>query len=422
MISLLNGEKMYSYIINKPSNLRKDTKWYTFGSMSSSISSILLLVIVSRTLNSSETGVFSMAWAISQLAFSVGLFGTRNFQVSSLDRTISTNDFFLFKLFNIFLMFTSTFIYTLILNLDKEKMIIAFLLTFLMSSESFADFLSGTFQSFNKLWISGQSYLFRIVLYDFIFFIVMLCTHNLSKSLFITGLFSYTWLFLFDFQLLKQIVNLKIKLDYKNQKILFIHCFPIFISAFLTIFIMNSPKNNIELYSNDATQAIYNIISMPSAVINLLSSFILVPLYVNIANSWNQKNKDPFYLIVKKVLILIFVFTVMVSVLGGLLGPFFLKLFFGINIKKYQLELIVLLIAGGLNSLINFLVYLLTVFKIQKYLLIIYSFIAISSVIYTKYFVKNYLIFGGAISYLISVSFIAILIGCLLFFYKKNNK
>lgn len=401
---------MYSFFINQKMSLLKNTIWYSIGSLSYSLSSFLLLIIVSRELGNYSTGVFSIGWAISQLVYAIGLFGLRNFQVSDTSGKFKFEDYLFTKFFSVIFMFIGMFINSIYLDLSFEKITISFLLTCLMFSEVLADLFAGYFQTAEKLFIAGQSYLFRVIGYDIIFFIVIILTKNLELSLLGAIIFSFTWLFIFDFQIIYKLRGFKIQFNLKKSMIILRNCFPIFLSAFLTNYIVNIPKNNIELYSSENIQAVYNILSMPSSVITLMISFIMVPLYTRITNLWKNRDYNKLNSMLLKMSFLITVVTIIIILLGRLVGLYLMSIIFNLNLNSFSLEFTVLLIAGGINSLINLLVFLLTVYKKQSLLSYVYLFAVIAASLFTPYLVKRISILGGSVSYFLSVSLIAMIL------------
>jgi len=401
---------MYSFFINQKMSLLKNTIWYSIGSLSYSLSSFLLLIIVSRELGNYSTGVFSIGWAISQLVYAIGLFGLRNFQVSDTSGKFKFEDYLFTKFFSVIFMFIGMFINSIYLDLSFEKITISFLLTCLMFSEVLADLFAGYFQTAEKLFIAGQSYLFRVIGYDIIFFIVIILTKNLELSLLGAIIFSFTWLFIFDFQIIYKLRGFKIQFNLKKSMIILRNCFPIFLSAFLTNYIVNIPKNNIELYSSENIQAVYNILSMPSSVITLMISFIMVPLYTRITNLWKNRDYNKLNSMLLKMSFLITVVTIIIILLGRLVGLYLMSIIFNLNLNSFSLEFTLLLIAGGINSLINLLVFLLTVYKKQSILSYVYLFAVIAASLYTPYLVKRISILGGSVSYFLSVSLIAMIL------------
>ena len=87
-------DKIYFNIENTKFSKKSNSLLYTVGMMVFSFSSVLLLLVVTRILGKSEAGIFSIGWAICQQMLTIGLFGTRNVQVSDIDDNYRFSDFF----------------------------------------------------------------------------------------------------------------------------------------------------------------------------------------------------------------------------------------------------------------------------------------------------------------------------------------
>lgn len=405
-------KKLYDLLLDKKVNQKQETLWYSIGISCYSASSVLLLLIVTRITGTEGAGIFSIGWAVSQLMATIGLFGTRNYQVADINENFSFHYYLSSKGISITLMFVSTLLYTWILNFDSEKTILAFLLTVFMSGEALADVFAGFFQQHQRLDISGKSYFIRVLGYDFLFVSSLLMVGNLKFSIIIMLSFSLLWLLIFDFQLVKKLSQLKgkqkEKISFTRLLQLFGACAPIFFSAFLTNYIVNTPKNAIELLLSDESQAIYNIIFMPSSIIILFTSFALVPMYTSISKTWKNRELSAFKTTVFKIIILVMLLLVAVLLGGFFLGIPVLSVVYNVDLASVKPELLILLVAGGLNSLATFFIYILTVFNQQKVLLLIYAIVAIVGTFASNYLVGNYELMGAALTYFISILLIVV--------------
>ena len=65
-------------LISQETSQKKDTLWYTAGSMSSALFSMLISLAVTRILGANQAGVFAIAWAAAQLMW--GGFPCGNFK------------------------------------------------------------------------------------------------------------------------------------------------------------------------------------------------------------------------------------------------------------------------------------------------------------------------------------------------------
>lgn len=407
----------------RESDLKRNSLWYSIGTFTFAVSSVLLLLVVTRLQGPEAAGVFSIGWAVCQLMYTVGLFGTRNFQVADIDNRYDDAVYFRSKIFTIVSMLAGCIIYSFVLRLSLEKTLVSFLLTLLMGAETIGDVLAGFLQKRERLDLSGKSYFFRILSYDLLFFVLLLLTGNLVLAIGAACLLSTIWLLTIDYGWVKMIGYTPFTGNYKMTLQLLKECFPIFFSAFLTNYIVNIPKNSIELYLTTKMQSIYNILFMPSAIITLFMSFVLVPMYTMISESWSKKDLVNFRKIIYRILGMIIGLTVLFAVAGYFMGIPILSWVYKVELSAFRPQFTLLILGGGINSLATFLVYLLTVFKKQRLLIYAYLLTALAATITSNTLVRESGITGAAVIYLIAV----ILIGCCLvvftlYNYKKMSK
>ena len=201
-------DKIYFNIENTKFSKKSNSLLYTVGMMVFSFSSVLLLLVVTRILGKSEAGIFSIGWAICQQMLTIGLFGTRNVQVSDIDDNYRFSDFFSLKIISIVMMLMGSIIYSFLLHLSEVEIQVSFLLSVLMSSEAFADVFAGYFQKNDKIGIVGLSYIIRVLMYDLLFIISLFVFRSITLSISIAICVSYLWLLVFDFTLIRRTENM----------------------------------------------------------------------------------------------------------------------------------------------------------------------------------------------------------------------
>lgn len=126
-------------------------------------------------------------------------------------------------------------------------------------------------------------------------------------------------------------------------------------------YLNNAPKYAINTYYDETVQNSYNILFMPAFVINLLSLFVFRPLLTDLARDWEGENIKEFTDIVKKMMILIGALTIAACVGAYLLGIPILSLVYGVDLRAYRMELVIIMICGGLNAYVYCLYYVVTV-------------------------------------------------------------
>lgn len=409
-----------------PNNSIMNTLWYPIGMMMFSASSIILLIFITRFFGSVNSGIFAISWAVCQQMYSLGLFGTRNYQIADVENKFSFSQYYSSKFFSAILMLIGCIIYGLVLKLSWPKLLMSFLLTFLMIGEVFADVFAGHLQKMDRNAQIGKSYFFRILLYDLIFIFICLLFNNIYLAILFSILVSFSWIWIVDYYCIVKDENSKNKekvhltISFKN---VLIECTPILLSAFLTNFIINIPKNAIELYSTNQLQAIYNILFTPTSIIALVSSIIFMPMYTKISQDWYKKRYKDFLKKITNVIIFICLFTFVVLIIAYFLGIPVLSFVYNVELAKYKFQFLLLVLSGGIVSISWLLVYLLTVFNRQILLVYIYGFVSVVSNLLSNYLVKLSAIEGASISYFLSSLFINILlVWCVVVEYKMLAK
>lgn len=409
-----------------PNNSIMNTLWYPLGMMMFSASSIILLIFITRFFGSVDSGIFAISWAVCQQMYSLGLFGTRNYQIADVENKFSFSQYYSSKFFSAILMLIGCIIYGLVLKLSWPKLLMSFLLTFLMIGEVFADVFAGHLQKMDRNAQIGKSYFFRILLYDVLFIFICFLFNNIYLAILFSTLISFSWIWIVDYYYIVKDENSKNKekvhltINFKN---VLIECIPILLSAFLTNFIINIPKNAIELYSTNQLQAVYNILFTPTSIIALVSSIIFMPIYTKISQDWYKKRYKDFLKKITNVVIFICLFTIVVLIIAYFLGIPVLSFVYNVELAKYKFQFLLLVLSGGIVSISWLLVYLLTVFNRQILLVYIYGFVSVVSNLLSNYLVKLSAIEGASISYFLSSLFINILlVWCVVVEYKKLAK
>jgi O-antigen/teichoic acid export membrane protein len=400
--------KIYSHLINEESTIKKSTIWYTMGSFCNTGSSVLLLMYVSRVLDTRAAGVFSIDWAIAQLMLTVGWFNTRNYQVSDIKGKYEFRDYLTLKLVTSFIAVAGGIVYSIAIGNYGYKLLVTFLLCTMFVSDIFADCFSGFFQQQEKLHIAGKSSVARICLYNLTFLITLILFRSLPISIVSAFIVSGTWVLIFDYQIAKRITTVKFSFKPKTTLSLIKDCFPLFFGNFLTVFLVNIPKNTINrLYESDV-QALYNIIFMPSSVTNMFCMFIFVPLFTSVTKKWYENRVENYIKSIGRVLLMVVAINVFVLVCGYFLGVPLLSMFYGVDVSNLKTPMMILLLAGGFGSANNVLSFSTTVMRKQQYITFGYIAALIITYMSSSYLVQEYELLGASLTYLIGISIVTI--------------
>lgn len=399
----------HKYLLKKEYGLKENTLWYTLGNLCSSATSVLLMIIVTRVLGVNEAGIFAISYSIAQLMLTIGWFGTRSFQVSDVREEFSFSDYLNLKIILSIVILAGGIIYSICLRNYGYKLLVSALYCVLILGDVFADVFAGRFQQIDKLYLAGMSYTIRNICYCIIFLLSLLITKELIVGLCAAIVVSFTVLMVFDYPMIKETSIIGLKVDFEKIVRLVRACFPLFISSFVTTFIMNIPKNAIEVTFSQNIQAYYNIIFTPSSLVNMFCMFIFVPLYTGIAKAWNDGEIKVFKKIIFRIVLMVFGLSVVVLIGGALLGVPILEFVYGVQLMEYKIPFLVLVGAGCINGLNTVWSYIFTVVRKQKYVLVIYIISLVCSQILIMPLISVLGVTGASVDYLFGISVICIL-------------
>ena len=410
-------KRFREYLLSQETTQRRDTLWYTAGSMCSALFSMLLTVTVTRILGASQAGVFAIAWSAAQLMQSVGWFSMRQFQVSDVQDQFEFQDYLSSKFLTSAAMLAGGIVYGLAYGYSRQKLGLTFLFCCFLTADVFADVFSGFFQHKGKLHLAGRSYVIRIGLSYLVILLLLCLTQSLTAAFTAALAVSMFWLLVFDLPLAKGLDFVRIRFRWGRLRELFGECVPLFLGSFLLIFIMNVSKNGINTYLSDEVQACYNMIFMPSSVINMFSMFVCVPLYGNVAVAWHNRDRRRFLRLMRTMLLAVTALTGAVLAGGWLLGIPALSWISGLDLRPYKVPLMVLLAAGGLYGMIMILSYGITVMRRQRTTLLIYGISAAGVQLAGGPLIRAHGVMGAVELYLAAMGVICLAFGAVCGYY-----
>ena len=89
---------VYNRILELEESQKRNTIWYSFGTICSSAASMIVLLVVTRILGQNMAGIFSLAWSAAQLMLTIGWFSMRQYQVSDVNEKYSFYDYLYAKI------------------------------------------------------------------------------------------------------------------------------------------------------------------------------------------------------------------------------------------------------------------------------------------------------------------------------------
>ncbi len=419
--------KLKNFLLNSKDVERSSFIWNMAGSMLMAFQSVIMLMVITRTLNLYEAGIFTLAYASANLFLNIGKYGMRNFQVSDVKHQFNFREYKMSRVITTLLMLIISLIYVIIVqnknNYSTEKTWIIIWMFLFKTIDSIEDIYLGYYQQENRLDVAGKILTLRMLLTIFIFGICLIFLRDQLISIIIATIFS-TLLFIFFIILTyPEFQKSGEKIRKKKIQELLCACLPLFLGCFLAFYIGNAPKYAIDSLLNDEMQACYGFIAMPVFVIGLLNNFIFSPIIAKMSIMWKSKQREEFLHLLGIQILIIGIITIICEIGAFLLGIPVLSMLYNTNLAPYKSELLILLLGGGFLALSGLFVTIMTIIRIQNSQAIGYAIVAILAYILSPIFVRKYAVMGAAILYLLLMIILCIIFSIMMIvgFRKKNS-
>lgn len=356
----------------------KDTQktayiWNTWAAMLNSFQSVLILMVISRIDPVTDAGVFTIAFAIGNLMLTIGQYGIRQFQVSDVQEKYSFREYVGARIITSSLMVIVSFFYVGLHywsgSYGLEKSIAVFLICLSKTIDSVEDVFQGRLQQRDRLDIGAKAMTVRLFGYILTFIVSYILTKSLIMASLLAFFVSLFLCVILNTLAIKNFESTIVTWKAGNVKHMFMECFPLFLAAYLVIYIGNAPKYSIDAVLSSQEQACFNYIFMPVFVIGLLSRFIYQPLIGKMALLWHKGELKGFLSMVVKQSAIMIGLTVFVLAGGFVLGIPALSVVYGVDLTGYKTELMVLLLGGGFLAYTSFYQMILTVIRRQNWLI-----------------------------------------------------
>lgn len=393
--------------------------WNMIGSIASALVSTALLLLASRNLSPAHADTLGITYTLSQQLVIIGLFQVRNFQSTDTQETYPFSSYLYARLSTIALMIATTLLFIVYRGFTAEKALILLLIVLTRALDALSDVFQGYYQQRHLSWIAGKILFIRSLTAVVVFGLSVFLSNSLliaSTSMFLVSLF--LTIFLEGHYLDPQ----PLKYNWSENQPLVIGilkaCFPLFLNGFFITYIFTEPKLVIDQLIalgnlQAGMQRDFNILFMPTFILNLLFA-ILRPLMTELADKWIKQETKAFFKQVSLIAALLVGIGLLGMILAYFIGPAVLSYVFGVQLRHYQLELVLLIAAGIFNVLATMIDNLMTIFRKQSYLLWIYILTFGLSKLLTYPLIIANGIYGAALSFL-CMMFIYFLLSLLVF-------
>lgn len=396
--------------------------WNTLGSFVESLLSAVLLMFCTRLNGTEIAGMFSISFATATILNAIGDFGIRIYQVTDTNRKYKFGDYLLARVFVVITMVIIGIIFVNISGYTAEKLWICIALIMFKVIDNLSETYQGEFQLRNRLDLGGKSMVIRVSSSLIVFFITDVITKNVIFSCITFVLTNLTLFLLWDVRILSKFQKLEIKYDKNNIKEILLDCLPLAISTGLSLYIINATKYAIDNFGDYTMQTYFNVIYMPTFVINLVSAFVIKPFLKPFGDLWNSKEYLKFIKSISLIILILAGATICIDIACALLGVPVLSFIYGIDLSPYKIEMILLVISGFFYASATVMLYALSTIRKQKLTTIAYIITSVIALIASNICVNKCQMKGAIVSNMITTVTLFVLLVIFFLYELKKSK
>ena len=383
--------------------------WNMTGSFFYAFASMVLSFLVLRIAGEEQGGIFSFGFStVGQQMFLLAYFGIRPFHITDGTNQYRFGDYLHHRYVTCTLALLLGAGYLACIGYSWQKAQIIFLLIVYKVIDGFADVYESEFQRQGCLYLTGRSNTFRTILSVGVFLTTLVSGAGLFAACAAAVLGQIAGVVLFDIVVLRELKRVDYGWSAKQGVSLTASSILLFVSVFLDFYIFSAAKYAIDAHLGDVASGYFNVIFMPTSVINLAAGFVIRPFLTYLTDCWNEHRFSDF----KKKLLTI------MAVIGGLtvlavggtvvLGRPVLALLEWLLGKSYSGTLtalwpafIMIVLGGGFYAVLNLYYYALVILRRQKLIFGIYAVLTVLAAILAPRLTVALGIFGAAFAYLI---------------------
>lgn len=393
--------------------------WNSCASMLSAFQTVFILMVISRIDPVMDAGIFTIAFAIGNLMYTLGMYGIRQFQASDVTQKYSFHEYLVTRYITCTTMIVASIVYVginyFIGLYSVYKSTVILLVCLFKATDTLEDVFHGLLQQNGRLDIAGKILTLRLSAYIIVYLCCYLNTANLVISS-LCGFLVSLFIFIIVDNLAIQNFPEMGKTVAGNKIIkLLLECLPLFVSMYLAMYIANAPKYAIDKVLSSEAQANFSYIFMPVFVIGLLSQFVYQPIIGKLSIMWEYRNRQDFYRLLRYQMLIILLLAVVALIGGYLLGIPLLSLIYGVDLYNYRIHLVILLMGGGFLAYIYLFQMVMTVIRQQKWLVAGYSLVYIIFIIGGRTIVSMYGLMGICLFYTINMALLAVIFAVMVF-------
>ena len=388
---------------------KQDIVWNMVGSFCYAFASMVLSFLVMRLAGGDKGGIFAFGYStFGQQIFILAYFGIRPFQITDRGGDYRFGDYLRHRYVTCGAAVAAGLGYLMIAGYTAEKSAVVFLLVCYKVADGFADVYESEFQRNGSLHLTGKSNTFRTCLSVGTFLTILVGSGSLTAACFGAVAAQAVGILLFDAVILRHLKGVDYKWSPERLVPLTKETGLLFVSVFLDFYVFSAAKYAIDANLDDGASGYFNMIFMPTSVINLASGFVIRPVLTDLTDAWNKKDLKRFSGKLVSICRVIGALSILALVLAAGLGRpvlWILERILGTayegRLTVYHLPFVLIVLGGAWYAFLNLHYYALVIMRKQKVIFGIYAVLTGLAAVLAPAMVRRSGISGAAMAYLI---------------------
>jgi len=358
----------------------------------------LLVFAVTRQIGVALAGLLGYALATADLPASITLFGVRSFQNIDVKQEVHFNIYLGQRTLCAILASLGYFIFLLISDLDAMQLIVALLIYFFTLTNSYADVFLGDLQQKGKMRVAGKmrTSILGAALLGAV--IALLITQSLVVTVGAAAVVTFLGYILWIWIYRKHFGAIRVKMDIVAIKKLTLIAFPIFVSDFITVYIINAQKYYLEAFVSFEAVAIYSYLMLPVTLTFLVSAGFFQGAIATKTAQILATDIRHFKKRVTRQLAFSFSMFIPFVIFVYFFGVQLLSWLYATDLSQYRLQLTLISVGAMIRAPVFVLGPVLIMLRSQKQVFYGTIAIALTSGSFMWFLVSNYGLYGAAFS------------------------
>ena len=348
------------------SQLGRDYLWNTAASLMTSLATVVMLLVVTRTAGIRAAGVYSLAIAVGQQFQTLGMYEVRAYHVTDVTHRFTFGTYLATRIVTVALMLAGIVGYAMVSGDGGSDVLLIVLVASLRVFDAFEDVYVCELQRVGRLDLGGRACFWRALSTTVVFSLTLALTGSLLTSTVTTLVLSVLTTVLVYLPPSRGLFPLRPAWAPGPVGQVLLACLPLFGASFISMYLSNAPRFAIDRYLDPTQQGYFAILFMPAVTINLMSLVIFRPLLTPMAALWARGARPEFTRLVRRGLASALAAFGVVALITYVAGPPLLALVFGKDVSAFSVELMVLVAGGAMNAASVVLYYALTTVRLQN--------------------------------------------------------